>query len=1559
MQVFEEYPWGMPPPEIYPFDEEMECSYFRRKPRVDPRRYTWMPADDESVRLERPRSVLDHCSVAPSPIPPPPPPVTRPKHVSFARSHTLTSFDDATATLGSSHSYTNKMSRSQERLLPLLGFKRSGEFPPITQQPSPNEAFIISEKFKRGPASMKTQATQTEVCLGRKPLPPGQLNLSPRTIHRVKMVSQGAQTNGMLVNGRKLMKSYSEAGGRFSAITFGPEIIPNDINHEPLQRTQSDEPPRSPFVLKSPPPELKLPDTDSSSSSHSDHETEEYEQFESKIPKEIIIDFEPQLPFSPAEVKKKRLIKTVSDGEILLDHRRFSKLDEEGSFEKRITSASHEHIMVEQETRSFTPYFQDSPIKNEGIFKSFDENAFSSMSGSFDDNGFRPQDSLDEEFHENLIYRGRYLRRSGSSTSDDILEQEMRMRKSDSVSLEEGVVPSLSLMLHRCSPFASSDSLANDVRDHSDGIWNESQATVLQVDSGTDNGTALSSSEMVSLATPSHVSTSLLTPSSRRKHLLLMQHQQRSSMDTEALEEESPEQIQGSRSGSELPSISLSKPESSSQQYLTPRTGPSPRRRRTPEPPAESPQPAVVPDLLLARTDSGKTNTDVSESTTTTDDYITANSGTDSSKKNGSTVDVKEKPTHTTQEGSSFESVSSMYGLGKNDLLGDDMVVPSFTPLGIPEEASDVASSPVRIAHHGRSSPSGSSSSSGSYSINGSCPDLPPKPSVPSSRHVPSISEDERSAHYSSSGYYESPLEDDRTRKSTKSERLDWTEDEKKRRKKTFTLDIDKHKDAEITTKQKTILKQTKKSDEVVSHPKDFLKTIDKQKRTKVRTRSPLQTHRKNHQQKKSPSSVRSTDQFTKDFEGQEKKVPITSDESSSGVCGDQANLTQVSPRRSRKFKDNNRRKSIPRSPNGSRTRRKSESAEEQPSSLPSTLSRRRSSMQAGLAEGYNKNRLSPRSISPIESPSKKKRSPKTSPESVRLKALSAESLRSVSPGSDSVFYSDPSSHMALTEHHVHCLHCGKEVDIVTTEDPAKRRDSGSCHPADIVQPPASFADSPRVKQGRLFKKFEKRFRSEERSQGERKHYRYRQDVRAKSEERAGKEEGERVKLRPMARSTDSGVEGLRAADSSPSVLPAAPEDEDDLGVYNVPYVEGYWIYIDDREELQTWIKPETAGEEDLQRRDSVLSAGSTESEQEFKKKYQAVTHRMVHRKSCLEMYKRQASKSFETDKTVVVQRQSGEFGFRIHGSKPVVVSAIEPDTPAESSGLEVGDIVLSVNHISVIDKSHSEVVKIAHAGSDILTLEVARTCGVLSPAPGEVPIEIPLFAGYLWKLGGYINESSTTTWVRRWFVLKKDNCLYIYKNDIEKQPVGALMLANFDICKVDNSSSGVPARPFRFDLKRSGSPTLHLAAESDQGVAKWIEVLSHAVEKSQMTDLWLEQTRKNLHLACNAIQKPDCFGYLVKLGNQWKSWSKRYCVLKDACLYFYQDLTSKSAFGVACLHGYRVQQTTAGAKKHAFEIIPSDPSQKHFYFYTESDGDRKRWVAALEYSIDRWLKVS
>lgn len=78
-----------------------------------------------------------------------------------------------------------------------------------------------------------------------------------------------------------------------------------------------------------------------------------------------------------------------------------------------------------------------------------------------------PQDSIDEEFHEHMIYRGMYLKRTGSSTSEpETVDTDVRTRKLDGASPDdECVVPSLCLVSdRRLSPFASSDSLANDLK---------------------------------------------------------------------------------------------------------------------------------------------------------------------------------------------------------------------------------------------------------------------------------------------------------------------------------------------------------------------------------------------------------------------------------------------------------------------------------------------------------------------------------------------------------------------------------------------------------------------------------------------------------------------------------------------------------------------------------------------------------------------------------------------------------------------------------------------------------------------------------------------------------------------------------------------------------------------------------------------------------------------------------------------------------------------------------------------------------------------------------------
>lgn len=131
-----------------------------------------------------------------------------------------------------------------------------------------------------------------------------------------------------------------------------------------------------------------------------------------------------------------------------------------------------------------------------------------------------------------------------------------------------------------------------------------------------------------------------------------------------------------------------------------------------------------------------------------------------------------------------------------------------------------------------------------------------------------------------------------------------------------------------------------------------------------------------------------------------------------------------------------------------------------------------------------------------------------------------------------------------------------------------------------------------------------------------------------------------------------------------------------------------------------------------------------------------------------------------------------------------------------------------------------------------------------------------------------------------------------------DTQPVGAMMLINYDITRCDDTEPGAPPRAFRICLKKQGIPTLHLAADSDAAAQRWQAVLTSAAERSKLADTWLEQTKRNLSLTPANMYRPDCFGYLNKLGTKWKTWTRRYCVLKDACLYFYQDANSKCSFG-------------------------------------------------------------
>ncbi|XP_042216427.1 uncharacterized protein LOC121862321 isoform X2 [Homarus americanus] len=589
----------------------------------------------------------------------------------------------------------------------------------------------------------------------------------------------------------------------------------------------------------------------------------------------------------------------------------------------------------------------------------------------------------------------------------------------------------------------------------------------------------------------------------------------------------------------------------------------------------------------------------------------------------------------------------------------------------------------------------------------------------------------------------------------------------------------------------------------------------------------------------------------------------------------------------------------------------------------------------------------------------------------------SAESLRSMSPGSDNVFLGGSREQLDDDSRPALCVQCG--------ERPASRE--GLLRPT----PPAGSGVT-------VERRFSDREPSRPRTVG----------YRAKSEER----------------NTFTKDWGMTPISLEQGDTPRHDSDDDEKGIYLEPYRNAPWLYVDPSDEAKVWRRDEGSPspmphhlripgfddgfepcdtpepdsrpdsrqdtlrdvmEDSLQdtlkdliqetvqdqqdtkefvdkeaklsqkNRIRRASVESTCSEKDFRRRYQAITHRMVHRKASVEMYRRLVQATFQSDKTVTVSRESGEFGFRIHGSRPVVVSAIEPDTPAETSGLEVGDIIININGANVLDASHSEVVRLAHVGCDTLRLEVARTCDVLTPLVTHDPT--PLCAGYLYKLGGAHHTPGSSTiirkWHRRWFALKKDHCLYYYKSEMEQHPLGAVHLLDYSVHALADMG-----KPFSFTVAKFGGMTLHLAAHTEEARNRWGQVITQAAAEAAQRDELMEISSRRVQQAPASITSPDCFGFLHKLGARWHQWKRRYCVLKDACLYLYHDTDATQAIGVVHLHGYRVQSTSIGGKKHAFELLPPEPKFRHFYFYTESDSDKKRWLAALEYSIDRWIKV-
>lgn len=373
----------------------------------------------------------------------------------------------------------------------------------------------------------------------------------------------------------------------------------------------------------------------------------------------------------------------------------------------------------------------------------------------------------------------------------------------------------------------------------------------------------------------------------------------------------------------------------------------------------------------------------------------------------------------------------------------------------------------------------------------------------------------------------------------------------------------------------------------------------------------------------------------------------------------------------------------------------------------------------------------------------------------------------------------------------------------------------------------------------------------------------------------------------------------------------------------------------------------------------ATAPAAGAQSEADRRGVYRSISCKTVQRHSSLEVFHRETTRIIEPDKTVILTRRSpsDDYGFHIKGSHPIVVTLVRPGSLADDSGIKIGDVLLAVNYHSVLSLTHEQTLQLITSDRLTLVLELCSKLEglvtgsvplLLYSQPEVSPAAMTVHAGYLSKVTGLLR-----LWKRFWFVLKPDNCLYYYRTETDKDPLGAIPLSGYTLSRATDVKKDCTLK-----LMNSSS-SYYLAGESESDITQWAELLNQACStKSSASDTWLETSAHNVSLPALAIKSPDCHGQLTKMGGRLKTWRRRYCVLKDGCLYYYINISSTSAQGVAHLHGYTVDPLPSSSKKNAFNLVPPSPRMRTFCFFADTDFEKDRWVRAMTLSIGRWARL-
>ncbi|XP_065844420.1 SH3 domain-binding protein 2-like [Oscarella lobularis] len=111
------------------------------------------------------------------------------------------------------------------------------------------------------------------------------------------------------------------------------------------------------------------------------------------------------------------------------------------------------------------------------------------------------------------------------------------------------------------------------------------------------------------------------------------------------------------------------------------------------------------------------------------------------------------------------------------------------------------------------------------------------------------------------------------------------------------------------------------------------------------------------------------------------------------------------------------------------------------------------------------------------------------------------------------------------------------------------------------------------------------------------------------------------------------------------------------------------------------------------------------------------------------------------------------------------------------------------------------------------------------------------------------------------------------------------------------------------------------------------------------------------LNISAQALLHDKCrhSGWLKKLGAKVKNWKQRYHVLKNGCMYYFEQDTSQRAKGQFSLYNYRVERATTTEVRQfpwAYKLVNKEQSKRTWFFAASAQHEMETWMQKITEDI-------